>query len=129
MSKTFEAFKFRDYRLLWIGNLCTTIAVWIQTTTMSWVAYSLTGTGSTIGVVNAMRTFPTLVMTPIAGVAVDRFNRNKIIAFSQLSLFAFTFLLAGDIYLGALQVWHLFLFALLAGVTNNFSCERRLMLP
>ena len=68
MSKTFEAFKFRDYRLLWIGNLCMTIAVWIQTTTMSWVAYSLTGTGSTIGVVNAMRMIPTLVMAPIAGV-------------------------------------------------------------
>ena len=83
MSKTFEAFKYRDYRLLWIGNLCTTIAVWIQTTTMSWVSYSLTGTGSTIGVVNAMRMFPTLTMTPIAGVAVDRFNRNKIIAISQ----------------------------------------------
>jgi MFS family permease len=125
MSETFEAFKFRDYRLLWIGNLCTTIAVWIQTTTMSWVAYSLTGTGSTIGVVNAMRTLPNLVMTPIAGVAVDRFNRNKIIAISQLSLFTFTFLLAADIYFGALQVWHLFLFALLSGVTNTFNLPAR----
>lgn len=125
MPKIFEAFRFRDYRLLWIGNLCMTIAVWIQTTTMSWVAYSLTGTGSTIGVVNAMRMIPTLVITPIAGVAVDRFNRNKIIAFSQLSLFAFTFLLAIDIYLGALQVWHLFLFALLAGITNTFNLPAR----
>ena len=125
MHKTFEAFKYRDYRLLWVGNLCMTIAVWIQTTTMSWVAYSLTGTGSTIGVVNAMRMIPTLVMSPIAGVAVDRFNRNKIIAFSQLSLFAFTLLLAVDIYLGALQVWHLFLFALLAGMTNTFNLPAR----
>jgi len=125
MRKTFEALRYRDYRLLWIGNLCMTIAVWIQTTTMSWVAYSLTGTGSTIGVVNAMRMIPTLMMSPIAGVAVDRFNRNKIIAFSQLSLFAFTLLLAVDIYLGALQVWHLFLFALLAGMTNTFNLPAR----
>jgi MFS family permease len=92
---------------------------------MSWVAYSLTGTGRTIGVVNAMRMFPTLVMTPIAGVAVDRFNRNKIIAFSQLSLFTFAFLLAADIYFGKLQVWHLFLFALLAGITNTFNLPAR----
>jgi len=125
MGKTFVAFGYRDYRLLWIGNLCMTIAVWIQATTMSWVAYSLTGTGSTIGVVNAMRMIPTLLMSPIAGVAVDRFNRNKIIAFSQLSLFAFTLLLAIDIYLGALRVWHLFLFALLAGVTNTFNLPAR----
>jgi MFS family permease len=125
MGKIFEAFRYHDYRLLWIGNLCMTIAVWIQTTTMSWVAYSLTGTGSTIGVVNAMRMIPTLVMAPIAGVAVDRFNRNKIIAFSQLSLFGFTFLLTVDVYLGALQVWHLFLFALLAGITNTFNLPAR----
>ncbi len=122
---TFEAFKYRDYRLLWVGNLCTTIAVWIQTTTMSWVAYAITGTGSTIGIVNAMRMLPTLVMTPISGFTVDRFNRNKIIAISQLSLFTFTFLLALDIYLGKLQVWHLCLFALLGGVTNTFNLPAR----
>lgn len=126
MPNTFEAFQYRDYRLLWVGNLCTTIAVWIQTTTMSWVAYTLTGSGSTLGLVNGIRTIPTLLVTPLAGVAVDRFNRNKIIAVSQLSLFTFTFLLAVDIYLGALHLWHLFLFALLTGVANTFNQPARL---
>jgi MFS family permease len=125
MRNTFEAFQYRDYRLLWFGNLCTTIAVWIQTTTMSWVAYTLTGSGSTLGLVNAMRTIPTLLVTPIAGVVVDRASRNKIIAVSQLSLFTFTLLLAVDIYLGALQVWHLFLFALITGIANTFNQPAR----
>jgi len=125
MRNTFEAFRYRDYRLLWIGNLCTTVAVWIQTTTMSWVTYSLTGSGSTLGLVNGVRTIPTLLVTPIAGVAVDRSSKNKIIAVSQLSLFIFTFLLAVDIYLGALKVWHLFLFTLLAGVANTFNQPAR----
>jgi MFS family permease len=123
--ETFEAFKYRDYRLLWVGNLCTTIAVWIQTTTISWVAYTFTGAGSTIGIVNGMRVIPTLFMSPISGITVDRFNRNKIIAVSQLSLFTFTFLLAIDIYLGALKVWHLFLFAFLGGITNTFNLPAR----
>lgn len=123
--RTFEAFKYRDYRLLWLGNLFTTIAVWIQTTTMGWVAYDLTGTGSTIGIVNAMRTVPTIFMAPVSGVTVDRFNRNKIIAISQISLFVFAFLLAVDIYWGTLKVWHLFLFALLGGITNTFNMPAR----
>jgi len=125
MSRTFEAFRYRDYRLLWFGNLFTTVAVWIQTTTMSWLAYSLTGSGSTLGLVNAIRTVPTLLVTPIAGVAVDRTSRNRIIAASQLSLFIFAFLLAVDIYIGALHVWHLFLFALLAGIANTFNQPAR----
>jgi MFS family permease len=125
MSNTFEAFRYRDYRLLWFGNFFTTIAVWIQTTTMSWLAYALTGSGSTLGLVNAMRTVPALFITPIAGVAVDRASRNKIIAVSQLSLFTFAFLLAADIYLGTLHVWHLCLFALLAGIANTFNLPAR----
>ncbi len=123
--RTFEAFRYRDYRLLWVGNLCTTVAVWIQTTTLSWVSYSLTGMGRTIGIVNAMRMVPTLFMTPIAGVTVDRFSRNKIIAASQLSMFALALLIAIDIYLGTLKVWHLFLFALLGGITNTFNLPAR----
>ena len=125
MRDMFEAFKYRDYRLLWFGNLCQSGAVWIQTTTMSWLAYALTRSGSTLGLVNAMRMIPTLFVTPIAGVAVDRFNRNKIIAVSQLSLFFFTFLIAVDIYIGDLHVWHLFVFALLSGVTNTFNLPAR----
>jgi MFS family permease len=92
---------------------------------MSWVAYTLTGSGRTIGIVNAMRMVPTLFMTPVSGVAVDRFSRNKIIAVSQLSMFMFTLLLAIDIFLGKLQVWHLFLFALLGGITNTFNLPAR----
>ena len=125
MHNIFEAFRHRDYRLLWVGNLCTTSAFWIQATTMGWVAYTLTGSGRTIGLVNLMRAIPTLLVTPIAGVAVDRLSKNKIIAVSQLSLFTFTFLLAVDIYLCALQVWHLFLFTLVAGVANTFNQPAR----
>jgi MFS family permease len=125
MNKTFEAFKYRDYRLLWVGNLCTTIAIWIQMTTMSWVTYALTGSGHALGLVNGMRTIPTLLITPMAGVAVDRYSRNKIIAVSQLSLFMFTLVLAIDIYLGALKVWHLFIFVLLTGTANSFNQPAR----
>ncbi len=80
MRRIFKAFRYRDYRLLWISNLCMPIAVWIQATTMNWVAYSLTSIGSTIGEVNAMRMIPTLVMSPIAGVAVGRFSSIKLLA-------------------------------------------------
>ena len=122
---TFEAFRYRDYRLLWIGNLCQTIAIWIQMTTMSWLAYDLTGSGRTLGLVNGMRIIPNLFFTPIAGVTVDRLNRNKIIAVSQFSLFLFTFLVAVDIYLGHLHISHLFVFALISSIANTFNMPAR----
>lgn len=122
---TFEAFRYRDYRLLWSGNFLTTIANWIQITTMGWLAYALSGSGTTLGAVMAMRSIPTLIMAPLAGMAADRYSRNVIIAVSQLGLFGLTFLFALDIALGLVQVWHLFVFTLLIGAANSFNQPAR----
>jgi MFS family permease len=122
---TFEAFSFANYRLLWTGNFLSTVAMWIQTTTMGWVVYSLTGSGAVLGSINLVRAVPAVAVTPLAGVTLDRFHRNTIIAVSQLTLFAFTFLLAWDVLLGTLQVWHLFIFTLLVAVANAFNMPAR----
>src|SRR6266536_3942241 len=36
---TFHAFRYGDFRWLWVGNTFSSAAMWIQQTTMGWVAY------------------------------------------------------------------------------------------
>ncbi len=121
----FYAFRIPNYRLLWVGNALTSVAMWIQQTTMGWVVYDLTGSGSLLGGVNAVRTIPTVLMTPIAGVASDRISRNAIVATSQVALFLCTFLLAVALMLNKAEVWHLFAFSILAGAANAFNMPAR----
>jgi MFS family permease len=121
----FHAFNYRNYRLLWLGNAFAGAAQWIQQGTMGWVVYDLTGSGSAIGGMNVMRSLPTLFVPPLAGLAADRFSRNLIVGISQLSLFFVTFLIALDLALGYIEVWHLFIFAALVAAGNAFNMPAR----
>jgi MFS family permease len=122
---TFHAFRFPNYRLLWLGNAFTSAAMWIQQTTIGWVVYDLTGSGSLLGAVNSCRTLPSFFIAPLSGVTADRFSRNRIIAVSQASLFVVTFLLALSLATHVAGVGHLFAFALLTGVANAFNMPAR----
>jgi MFS family permease len=120
-----HSFRYRDYRWLWLGNALTSAAMWIQQTTMGWVTYNLTGSGALLGAVNSAGNLPTLVAAPVAGVAADRISRNVIVATSQFLLFINAVLLALALAFDSLLIWHLFAFALVAGVLNAFNMPAR----
>ena len=122
---TFYAFRYVNYRLLWLGDLFTAAANWMMQTATAWVVLQLTGTGQAVGTVNLMRLFPTLLLSPVAGVVTDRYSRNKIILLSQFSMLICTFLIASDIALGTVEVWHLYLFTIALGAGQNFNMPAR----
>ncbi|MFA7250172.1 MAG: MFS transporter [Dehalococcoidia bacterium] len=122
---TLYAFRYRNYRLLWTGDVFTAAAQWIQQTVIGWLVYDLTGSGSILGAVNMMRSVPILLLSPAAGTATDRMSRNRIIAVSQVTMFVLTLLVGFDILAGTLQVWHLFVFTLLVSSANTFNMPAR----
>ncbi|HZP27277.1 MAG TPA: MFS transporter, partial [Dehalococcoidia bacterium] len=121
----FGAFRYRNYRFLWVGDICTAAAQWIQQVSINWVVYDLTGSGSALGAINGMRVIPTLLVSPLAGVASDRLPRNRIIASSQLAMFFITFLLALGLYFHIVEIWHLFVFTLLIGAAQSINMPAR----
>ncbi len=121
----FFALRYRNYRLLWLGNAFTSVAMWIQGTTMGWLVYDITGSGTLLGSLAAIRILPTLVLTPLAGMASDRLSRNMIVAVSQLFMTVLTFVIALDLVFGKLEVWHLFVFAALAAAAQSFNMPAR----
>jgi MFS family permease len=122
---TFYAFRYRNYRLQWIGDLFTSAAQWIQQTVVGWLVYDLTGSGQILGSVNLMRSVPILLVAPLAGAATDRIPRNRIIAWSQLAMAAMTFAIAGLIMAKRLEIWHLFAFTLLMSTAQTFNMPAR----
>ncbi len=122
---TFHAFRFRDFRFLWVGTAFSSGAQWIQQTTMGWLVFDLTGSGSALGLVGSIGSLPTPFVSPLAGLLSDRINRNVIIAISQGALFINALFLAAAITFDVLQVWHLFVFAAIAGIINAFNMPAR----
>jgi MFS family permease len=93
---------------------------WIQQVTLGWLLYDLTGSSVLLGLLNGLRALPFLIASPIAGVAADRMDRKKLILVTQYVLVATTIAMGVLVGAGFLQVWHLFVFTVITGITWAF---------
>jgi len=67
-----RAFKYPNYRLFFGGQIVSLVGTWVTTTATSWLVYRLTGSATLLGVVGFASQFPAFLLTPIAGIFVDR---------------------------------------------------------
>jgi MFS family permease len=118
--RTFSSLRHADFRYLWVGTLFMSGGQWIQQVTLGWLLYDLTGSAVLLGLLNGLRALPFLIASPIAGVAADRMDRKKLILVTQYVLVTATIGMGVLVGLGFLQVWHLFVFTVITGITWAF---------
>lgn len=112
---TFHSLRFPGFRFLWIGTLFTSTANWVQQSTLGWIVYDMTGSGSLLGSIQGVRAIPTILMMPFSGVATDRFDRRALMVSSQVPLIFLNLGLALGLLFGRVETWHLFPFVILSG--------------
>jgi MFS family permease len=106
---------------LWSGTFFSTAAQWIQQATLGWVAYQITGSAALLGAVLGIRAIPMLLLAPVSGVVAERFDRRRALAVSQLAPALSSFSLAALLAINAVQIWHLFAFALVSSLGMVFE--------
>ncbi len=79
-----RAFRHRNYRLFFGGQSVSLVGTWITRIATSWLVYRLTGSELLLGLVGFCGQIPLLVLTPLAGVLVDRWNRHRILVVAQI---------------------------------------------
>ena len=119
--QTFSSLRHPDYRYLWTGTLMMGAGQWIQQVTLGWLLYDLTGSSVLLGALNGLRALPFLVTGPMAGVAADRMDRRRLMLRTQYVLIGTALLMGGLVASGLLEVWHIFVFTLITGVSWSFS--------
>ena len=120
-AATLAPLKHRDFRRLWAGTFFATAGQWIQQATLGWVVYEVTGSASVLGAVLGIRAIPMLLLAPVSGVVADRFDRRYALAASQLLMVVISIALSLLLALKRVEVWHLFTFSLLSGVSAVFD--------
>src|SRR2546423_14771232 len=78
-----RAFRHRNFRLYFGGQSISLIGTWVQQIALSWTIYQLTRSSFWLGLVSFSGQLPLFVLTPFAGVLVDRFNRHRILVITQ----------------------------------------------
>lgn len=93
---------------------------------MGWVVYEITGSGVLLGAVMGARAIPMLLLTPISGVAADRYDRKLLLQASQGLAAAVSLAFGAALAVGVVDTWMLFAFTMLMGASNVIDRPARL---
>jgi MFS family permease len=108
----------RNYQLYFFGQLVSLIGTWMQQLALSWLTYKLTNSPFMLGAVAFVGTAPSILLSPFAGVLSDRFNRHKLLIFTQCSSMILAFVLAALALTGHIQLWQIIIIGVLTGLVN-----------
>src|SRR3954464_11177716 len=84
--RTFRALRNRNYRLFFGGQSISLIGSWLTRVALSWLVYRLTQSALILGLVGFASQIPMFVLSPLAGVLVDGWNRHRVLVVTQVLL-------------------------------------------
>ncbi len=114
-----SAFYNRDYRYLWIAQLCSAFVQRSGDVILGWLVLEMTRSPFLVGLVIAMRRVGTL-LGPWAGVVADRRDRRHLSLLLSVLMIVAVLALAILIYVRHLEVWHLFVASLMSSMLWAF---------
>src|SRR6266567_3648236 len=123
-----RAFAHRNYRVYVSGNSISLVGWWLQRVAVGWLAWTLTHSGTWLGLVSLADFLPVLFLSPFAGVLADRRDRVWIIRITQLAGCAQASLLAVLVATDLITIHLLFTLVLLLGIASAISQPSRLAL-
>jgi predicted MFS family arabinose efflux permease len=121
LSRTFRAFQYRDFRLLWLGAFTSTTGNWMQLVAQSWLVLQLTASPFYLGLVGFLGQLPIILFTLVGGVFADRFERRKLLLASQYVQMAVAVALTVLVYLDVIRIWHFLILVFVAGSAQAFG--------
>ncbi len=119
----------RNYRLFFAGQGTSLIGTWMSRIAASWLVYRWSEHDAAwmLGLVSFISLSPVFLLSPIAGVFVDRWGRYRVLLTTQILSFAQTVGLAIVAFTATPQlgVWFIGALGFLQGIINAFDMPAR----
>ena len=114
----------RDFALLWTGAAVSLLGDGVYIVAIAWQVYDLSDTPTALSLIGVAWTLPMAGFLLVGGVVSDRFDRCRImIATDALRALAVAAIAALSLT-GALELWHLFVLAIVFGTGDAFFGDR-----
>jgi MFS family permease len=110
----------RDFALLWTGAAVSLLGDGVYIVAIAWQVYELSDTPTALSLIGVAWTLPMAAFLLVGGVVSDRIDRRRImIATDLVRAFAVSVIAALSLT-GVLELWHLFLLAVVFGTGDAF---------
>jgi MFS family permease len=120
-----RSLRHRNYRLFFTGQSVSLIGTWITRLATSWLVYRLTDSAFLLGLVGFCSQIPMLFLGPLAGVFVDRWDRHRVLLWTQALSLVQSATLAVLTLSGLVTVWQVLILQLAQGVISAFETPAR----
>ena len=120
-----RALRHRNFRLFFSGQSVSLIGTWITRIATSWLVYRLTHSAMLLGLVGFCGQIPTLLLAPVAGVLVDRWDRHRILIWTQAMSALQSLALALLALTGTITVGWVLALQVVQGLINAFDTPAR----
>ena len=125
---TFDSLSIRDYRLLWLGQLDTSLGQWMDSITRGYLIYHITSSPLQLGLAAAMRGIPLFLFGIVAGALADRSGRKAQLIVAQVTNAVLNLILATLVLTNRVQPWHVYVTGFLVGTVQAFQNPARQIL-
>ena len=116
---------YKSYRFFWTGSCAEHLGEWMETTALLWLVNQMTGSPFMATLMITLRFLPMVVFAFIGGIVADRINRRNLLIYALTAACVLSILMAALVQTGQVQVWHLMLYSIFAGIYTSFNHPAR----
>ena len=125
LRHTFSSLAVRDFRYLWLGLAFMMGSVQMQMVARSYLTYEITDSPLLLGLVSTGFALPMLTLALFGGAVADRFERRRVIQWSQATAAATALFVGVSISTDTVTWVHLFVASMIQGVLFSFLMPSR----
>src|SRR6266404_2309834 len=121
----FSALRYRDFRLLWLGQIISVTGSQMQSVAINWHVYLLTKSAFALGLVGLFRGAPIILCSLLGGVVADAVDRKRLMVTTQCVMLASALFLTIATMSGLKSVWPIYILSGIASAAIAFDIPAR----
>ena len=125
LPNSLRALQHRNFRLFLVGQGTSQIGNWVQLIATSWLVYQLSGSTLMLGLAAFSLQIPMLVITPFAGVLLDRLDVRRVLFVTNTLAMLQSLVMLALMVSGHIEAWHVVLGNAVLGLGNAFDAPAR----
>jgi MFS family permease len=111
----------RVFLLVWIGQLVSVFGSGLTSFSLGLWVYQRTGSVTAYSLMALAHALPQVLFSPLAGIAADRYDRRKLMIFSDLGASLSTLAIALLMWSGHLEIWQLYALTFIGAASSAFQ--------
>src|SRR3989304_7909826 len=111
----------KTFSLIWLGQLVSIAGSGLSEFALALWVYQRTESVMQFAFVFVFKALPTILISPLAGALIDRWDRRKIMIWGDTGAALSTLAVAALLFLGRLETWHIYLATMISSTFGAFQ--------